>query len=341
MPGLERQSAESPPRYSVIIPVYNRPDEVDELLSSLVDQTFKDFEVLILEDGSLTRCDEIVDSYRDRLQLKYFFKPNSGPGPSRNFGFEHARGDYFVVFDSDCMLPPSYFQTVEDSLRANSWDAWGGPDRAHEQFTPAQQAMAYTMSSFLTTGGIRGKSVAVGSFQPRSFNMGLSRRAFELTGGFRFSHFAEDIELSIRMRQAGLKVGLIPEAFVFHKRRATFPQFFKQVSNFGRGRVQVGRAHRGEVKITHWFPALFFLALLALLPAALISMALFKLGVILFAIYLAAIMTDAYWQTRNIEVAVLSVPSALVQMVGYGTGFLKEMLATRAKTRGTNTRRTG
>jgi glycosyltransferase involved in cell wall biosynthesis len=341
MPGQERQSAEFHPRYSVIIPAYNRPDEVDELLASLADQTYKDFEVLIVEDGSVTRCDGIVDNYRDRLHLHYFYKPNSGPGPSRNFGFEHAHGDYFVVFDSDCIMPPSYFQTVEESLRANRWDAWGGPDRAHERFTPIQQAMAYTMSSFLTTGGIRGKAVAVGSFQPRSFNMGLSRHAFELTGGFRFSHSAEDIELSIRMRQAGLKVGLITDAFVYHKRRATFAQFFKQVSNFGRGRVQVGRAHPGEVKITHWLPALFFLCLLALLPAALISLALFKFGATMFAIYLAAIMVHAYWQTRNVEVAVLSVPSVLVQMVGYGSGFLKEILATRTKTAGINQRRTG
>ena len=339
MPAVERQSSELHPRYSVIIPVYNRPDEVDELLASLVDQTFTDFEVLIVEDGSQIRCDSVVDRYRDRLTLQYFFKPNSGPGPSRNFGFEHARGDYFIVFDSDCLMPPSYFQTVEEALRSSQWDAWGGPDRAHEKFTPVQQAMAYTMSSFLTTGGIRGKAVAIGAFQPRSFNMGLSRYAFERTGGFRFSHFAEDIELSIRMRQAGLKVGLIPDAYVYHKRRAKFGQFFRQVSNFGRGRIQVGRAHRGEVKITHWFPAFFFLALLALPLTALISVGLFKLGVLLLSVYLAAILIDAYQQTRNVEVAVLSVPAALIQMVGYGTGFLSEMFRAQPKAKGTNTRR--
>jgi len=312
------------PRYSIVVPVYNRPEEVDELLASLVQQTYRDFEVLIVEDGSAIRCENVVDRYRDLLHIRYFYKPNSGPGPSRNFGFEHARGDYFVVFDSDCILPPQYFQAAEESVRVNGWDAWGGPDRAHKQFTPVQQAMAYTMSSFFTTGGIRGRAVHVGAFQPRSFNMGLSRHALEATGGFRFSRFAEDIELSIRMRQVGLKVGLITGAFVYHKRRATFGQFFRQVSNFGRGRVQVGRAHPNEVKVAHWFPAFFLLSLLALLPVALISTALFKFGVIMFAIYLTAILVHAYAETRSVEVALLAVPAALVQMIGYGSGFLKE-----------------
>lgn len=329
----------SRPRYSVIVPVYNRPDEVDELLASLVPQTVKNFEVLIIEDGSTIRCESVVDRYRDQLHIEYFYKPNSGPGPSRNFGFAQAHGDYFVIFDSDCILPTSYFQTVGESLQEHAWDAWGGPDRAHERFTPVQQAMAYTMSSFLTTGGIRGKAMHIGKYQPRSFNMGLSREAYDLTGGFRFSHFAEDIELSIRMRELGLKVGLIPDAYVYHKRRATFKQFFRQVSNFGRGRVQVGRAHPGEVKLTHWFPAAFFLALLFLLPTAVISTDLFVFGLSMFGAYLLAILVHAYWQTHNATVALLSVPSVLVQMIGYGSGFLKEMVSRPAKPTGTNTRR--
>lgn len=329
----------SQPRYSIVVPVYNRPDEVDELLASLVTQSYRDFEVIVVEDGSTTPCDQVVDRYRDRLSIQYFFKPNSGPGPSRNFGFQQARGNYFVVFDSDCILPPAYLQAVDQALHDEKWDAWGGPDRAHEAFTPVQQAMAYTMSSFLTTGGIRGKAVRIGAFQPRSFNMGLSRHAFEVTNGFRFSRFAEDIELSIRMRQHGLKVGLIPEAYVYHKRRANFSQFFQQVSNFGKGRVQVGRAHPGEVKITHWFPALFLMFLVALLPVALFSTVLFKFGVAMFSFYLAAILVHAYYQTRNIEVAVLSVPSVLVQMIGYGSGFLKEMFASGKSSAKGNTRR--
>lgn len=327
------------PRFSIVVPVYNRPEEIRELLATLTLQTYKDFEVLVIEDGSATRCDQIVDLFRDQMPVRYFYKPNSGPGPSRNFGFEHALGEYFVVFDSDCQLPPQYFHEVEVSLRANNWDAWGGPDRAHEQFTPVQQAMAYTMSSFLTTGGIRGRSERLGPFQPRSFNMGLSRRAFEQTGGFRFSYFAEDIELSIRMRQLGLKVGLIPEAFVYHKRRATFGQFFRQVSNFGKGRVQVGRAHPGEVKITHLFPAAFLVGLLSLLPMMIISVPAFRFLLGAFTAYLTLIFFHAWWQTRNIAVAILAVPSVLVQMTGYGSGFLAETFIARHKAHPKNARR--
>jgi len=222
------------PKYSVVIPVYNRPDELDELLKSLTQQSVKNFDVVIVEDGSSLTSEKVVEAHSNDLTIHYFFKSNSGPGPSRNFGFERARGEYFVVFDSDCILPPDYFQSVDRALHEHQWDAWGGPDKGHENFTIAQRAMAYTMSSILTTGGIRGGKKSVGWFQPRSFNMGISRRVFEQTKGFAFDRFAEDIEFSIRMKKAGFRVGLIPEAFVYHKRRATFGQFYNQVFNFGK-----------------------------------------------------------------------------------------------------------
>ena len=317
------------PKYSIIIPVYDRPQEVSELLSSLTLQTNKDFEVIIVEDGSTTRCDQVVDQFRDLLSIQYFFKPNSGPGPSRNFGFEHARGEYFIVFDSDCIIPPGYLEVVEKSIRENAWDAWGGPDKAHEDFTLIQRAMGYTMSSVLTTGGIRGGKQRIGWFQPRSFNMGLSRSVFEKTGGFKFSHFAEDIELSIRMKKSGFKVGLIADAFVYHKRRATFRQFFRQVFNFGKGRVLIGSAHPEEIKPTHWFPALFLLASAGLLLLPLLSMALFKFGVFMFLLYLAAIFLHSLIENKNLSVAILSVPSALLQLWGYGLGFLNEMFKSK------------
>ena len=316
-------------KYSIIIPVYNRPQEVSELLSSLTLQTNKDFEVIIVEDGSTTRCDQVVDQFRDLLSIQYFFKPNSGPGPSRNFGFEHARGEYFIVFDSDCIIPPGYLEVVEKSIRENAWDAWGGPDKAHEDFTLIQRAMGYTMSSVLTTGGIRGGKQRIGWFQPRSYNMGLSRSVFEKTGGFKFSHFAEDIELSIRMKKSGFKVGLIADAFVYHKRRATFRQFFRQVFNFGKGRVLIGSAHPEEIKPAHWFPTLFLLASAGLLLLPLLSIALFKFGVFMFLLYLAAIFLHSLIENKNLSVAILSVPSALLQLWGYGLGFLNEMFKSR------------
>jgi glycosyltransferase involved in cell wall biosynthesis len=316
-------------KYSVIIPVYNRPQEVEELLESLTYQTFKDFDVIIIEDGSIACCDHIVELYSSRLNIQYFFKPNSGPGPSRNFGYRHAQGEYFVVFDSDCIIPPNYFDAVEVSMKANKWDAWGGPDQAHENFTTVQRAMGYTMSSVLTTGGIRGGKKHVGWFQPRSFNMGISRKVFEKTGGFKFDRYAEDIEFSIRMKNEGFKVGLIPEAFVYHKRRTDFQQFYKQVFNFGRGRALVGKAHAGEVKVTHWFPTVFLAGSIAMLFLPLLSTSLFIAAVFFYLTYILAIFFHSLKVNGDINVAFFSIPSALLQLFGYGLGFLKEKLSSK------------
>ncbi len=311
-------------RYSVVVPVYNRPQEVDELLLSLLNQRFQDFEVLIIEDGSTIRSDEVVQRYSDRLNIRYFFKSNSGPGPSRNFGFAHALGDYFVVFDSDCVIPPQYFDEVNAALAEYSWDAWGGPDRAHDSFTPVQRAMGYTMASVLTTGGIRGGKKHLGWFQPRSFNMGISRRVFEVTGGFKFDRYAEDIEFSIRMRNCGFKVGLIPDAYVFHKRRTSFAGFYDQVYNFGRGRILVGRAFPDEVKLTHWLPAIFVMGVSSLVVLPFLSSTLFFLALLGLSCYLLSIFAHSLVINRDLTVALLSVPAAWLQLWGYGLGFLKE-----------------
>ncbi len=316
----------SNPQYSIIIPVFNRPQEVEDLLKSLIAQETKDFEVVIVEDGSENRCDLVVDRYRDKIDIQYFFKPNSGPGPSRNFGFSQAKGQYFVVFDSDCIIPTGYFKAVEKSLATNHWDAWGGPDKAHENFTALQRAMGYTMSSFLTTGGIRGGQKRVGWFQPRSFNMGITRKIFEETGGFKLSRYAEDIEFSIRMKQAGYKVGLITEAFVYHKRRTNLKQFYQQVFNFGRGRVMVGKVHPREVKLTHWFPTFFLAGTISIGVTPLISLHLFTVAVGMFVFYLLAILIHSYRENKDITVALLSVPAALLQLWGYGAGFISEKL---------------
>lgn len=306
------------PKYSIIIPVYNRPGEVEELLESLCRQTYTDFEVIIVEDGSSITSQGVVEAYSGRLRIQYFYKQNSGPGPSRNFGFTKANGDYLVIFDSDCVIPPGYFFIVDKHLAKEHLDIWGGPDRGHGDFTKLQQAMAYSMSSVLTTGGIRGGAKRVGAYQARSFNMGMSKVAYEKTGGFKFDRYAEDIELSLRATKLGLKVGLIPEAFVYHKRRATLKQFFKQVSSFGMGRVHVGREHKGAIKITHWFPAVFTIGLF-----------LFPITFIIYLVYLLAVFIDALRTTKNFSVAILSVPSVLVQMTGYGSGFLKALISGR------------
>lgn len=317
------------PRFSVIVPVYNRPQELDELLDSLTKQTISYFEVIVVEDGSTIRSEPVVDKYRDRLIIHYFYKPNSGPGPSRNFGYQQASGAYFVVFDSDCIIPPHYFESVNASLALHRWDAWGGPDKAHANFTTRQRAMGYTMASFLTTGGIRGGKKRIGLFQPRSFNMGISREVYALTQGFKFERFAEDIEFSIRMRKANLKVGLIPEAYVYHKRRTTFSEFYQQVFNFGRGRALVGKVHHGEVKLTHWFPSFFVFALCMLIILPFLSAELFFAALSGFIIYLMAIFIHSLAENKSLLVAVLSVPAALLQLTGYGVGFFREWIDRR------------
>ncbi len=327
----------SSPKFSVVIPVYNRPEELRELLASLGSQSCTNFEVLVVEDGSTKRSEAVYEEFAKRLRIQYFYKPNTGPGPSRNFGFRHAKGEFFVVFDSDCILPPEYFEVVEKYMQSNPLDAWGGPDRGHEAFSPLQQAMAYTMSSVLTTGGIRGSKNQAEKFQPRSFNMGISRKVWEATGGFKFDRLAEDIELSVRMRKAGFRIELIPDAFVFHKRRTSLKGFFKQVQGFGRGRVRVGKQHPGEVKVTHWFPAFFIVFLAGLVFLWIINGPLLWPLTFLLLVYAAAILIDAIRVTRSPTVAILSIPSALVQLVGYGWGFLNEMVRKQSIVHGNST----
>ena len=316
----------SNPVFSVIVPVYNRPQEIRELLQSLTNQVFKDFEVLVVEDGSSDSSENIVQEFAQVLNIRYFTKKNEGPGPARNFGFEKAQGQFFVLFDSDCLIPEQYFSNVLAFMNNHPVDAWGGADRGHENFSAVQQAMAFTMSSWITTGGIRGKLKDLRAFQPRSFNMGLRREVYQATGGFKLSRFAEDIELSIRMKNMGFSVWLIPDAWVYHKRRTTFTQFFKQVTNFGKGRIQVARLHSGTIKITHVFPLVFSLGLLIIPFLFLIgnSWASWLAGA--YAVYFLLIGFTSLVESRSVIVGVLSIPAGFIQLTGYGFGFLMEAI---------------
>lgn len=313
--------------YSVIVPVYNRPDEVDELLQSLTRQTFRDFEVLIIEDGSENRCEDVVGRYRDRLNIRYYYKENSGQGFSRNFGFERAKGDYYVVFDSDCLIPPHYFEAVENGLRRTSTDCWGGPDRAHSSFTPVQKAINFSMTSLLTTGGIRGGKKSLETFRPRSFNMGISRAVFERTGGYKITRMGEDIEFSIRIEESGFKSILIPDAYVYHKRRTDFGQFFNQLHFFGRARVNISRFYPSEMKAVHLMPAGFVmgipasLLLLIFLPAVGFSM------LALYPLFAILVFIEAWSREKNLSVSILAISAAFIQLTAYGAGMMDEMTA--------------
>ncbi len=321
--------------FSVIIPVYNRPDELRELLSSLTRQTYTNFEVVVVEDGSVLKADGVVEAFAGLLDIRYFFKENSGQGFTRNVGFEQARGDYFVIFDSDALIPPQYFAVVEQALTRSladkaagltpALDAYGGPDAAHPDFTPIQKAISYSMTSPFTTGGIRGKGKNLGgTYHPRSFNMGLSRKVWETVGGYKLTRMGEDIEFAIRIIEHGFKTGLIPDAFIYHKRRTNFGQFFRQLRFFGRARINIARYYPGELKLVHTFPALFTVFLLLLPVWALISPLLFDLALGVIGLFAILVLIDATRKEKSVSVGLLSVGAAFVQLTGYGTGFIRE-----------------
>ncbi|RYF77169.1 MAG: glycosyltransferase [Cytophagaceae bacterium] len=313
--------------FSIIIPVYNRPDELADLLDSLTRQTMTDFEVLVIEDGSTNKADNVVATYLDKLRVRYYDKPNTGQGFSRNYGFERATGDYFIVFDSDAVVPSTYLETVATYLNHTPLDAYGGPDGASPDFSDTQKAISYAMTSVFTTGGIRGKKQnAGGSFLPRSFNMGLSRRVFAETGGFAKRDMGEDMELSTRLIRLGYKVGLIPDAVVFHKRRGTLSAFFRQIINFGRTRVQLQRSFGIPIKLVHTFPVLFTLGWVSLPLLALIWLPLAKLGVAVYGLFALLVLIDATKQESSLKIGWLSLQAAITQLSAYGFGFLGELL---------------
>ena len=341
-------------KYSIIIPVYNRPDEVDELLQSLTQQTFRDMEVIIVEDGSSQPCENIVHRYAGKLPLRYYTKENSGPGQTRNYGAEHSQGEYLIFLDSDCVLPPNYLQAVEDELTRQGCDAWGGPDRAHDSFTPVQKAISYSMTSFLTTGGIRGgKKQMDKKFYPRSFNLGIRRSLYRQLGGFSSMRFGEDIDLSIRIYKSGANCRLFPEAWVWHKRRTDFKKFFKQVHNSGIARINLMKRHPGSLKFVHLLPMIFtvgtfaclLLAFLFLLLAMLGLVALWTMpkpgcadgpmlcfifgfaGTLLFLLPLLLfsliVFIDSSVRNKSTKIGALSIWASFIQLIGYGTGFLR------------------
>lgn len=314
-------------KFSIIVPIFNRPDEAEELLASLAAQTDTGFEVLMIEDGSTKPCDTVCAHYNDVLDLHYYFKPNSGRSETRNYGMERATGDYFIIFDSDCIMPPHYIATVRACLEQDYVDCYGGPDSADASFSDVQKAINYSMTSLMTTGGIRGATKQVEKFSPRSFNMGLSREVFKTVGGYK-NMIGEDIDLSIRIKKAGFKTRLFPDAYVFHKRRVSFKKFFKQVNTFGKGRILLRQMHPESLKLVHLLPTFFVIGQLILLLLSLISRDLFWL--IPIGLYCVAIFVESLLKNRSFKVAVLSIVASYVQLFGYGLGFLEELITHKA-----------
>lgn len=306
--------------FSVIVPVYNRIDEVRELLDSLAAQTSHNFEVIIVEDGSPEPCRQAVQDAADKgLEVKYFFKDNEGRSIARNYGMDRAQGDFFIFFDSDCVIPPDYFANLETLLKGNPVDCFGGPDAAHDSFTDTQKAINYSMTSFLTTGGIRGGKIQLEKFVPRTFNMGFSREVYNRVGGFR-EMFSEDIDMSTRIRQAGFAVSLFQNP-VWHKRRVDFRKFFRQVYVFGKSRVTLQLLYPGSLKPVHLLPAIFVLGVVFMIVMA---VAVSPWWLLPLGVYLLAVFAGALIVTKRLKIAAMSVPAAVIQLGGYGLGFLRD-----------------
>ena len=307
------------PYFSIIVPVYNRVDEVDDLLGSLSQQTSKDFEVILVEDGSSERCEAVVAKYEDKVDVKYFYKENEGRSIARNYGMERASGEYFLFFDSDCVIPERYVATLRDALRSGYADCFGGPDAAHDSFTDMQKAINYSMTSFLTTGGIRGGKVQLEKFVPRTFNMGFSRKVWEKVGGFR-EMFSEDIDMSTRIRQAGFSISLIRDAYVYHKRRNNLKSFCRQTYVFGMSRITLYMLYPASLKLVHMLPAVFVIGVVTM---ALLSLLWSWWWIMPLAAYLLAVFVCALFSTKSLKISLLSVVTSVVQLGAYGLGFIK------------------
>lgn len=323
-------------KYSIIVPVYNRPDEVDELLGSLTEQTEKDFEVIIVEDGSSVTCEKVCNGYKATLDIHYFMKENSGPGQSRNYGVARAKGEYVIILDSDVVLPPGYIESVSDELEKAPADAFGGPDKAHSSFTDIQKAISYSMTSFFTTGGIRGsKKKKLDKFYPRSFNMGVRRNVYNKLGGFSKMRFGEDIDFSIRIFKAGCKCRLFPESWVWHKRRTDFRKFFRQVYNSGIARINLYKKYPESLKLVHMLPMVFTVGVLGLVVISAVGRVLMHYDDIDRWYWLCAgpwlpilaycllIFVDSSKQNRSLKIGLESIAASFVQLMGYGFGFIE------------------
>ncbi len=307
---------------SLIVPVYNRPDEIDELLESFTKQDFeKKYEIVIIEDGSSESSEGVVSKYKELLNISYFYKENSGPGDSRNYGMKRALGNYFIILDSDVILPNHYLKTIDLFLKNNYLDCFGGSDAAHDSFTDLQKAINYVMTSFFTTGGIRGSKINIQKFEPRSFNMGISKEAFEATNGFAKIHPGEDPDLSQRIVNKGFKTGYLPDAYVYHKRRISWKKFYTQVKKFGLVRPILTKWHPTTAKITFWFPTLFILFAITSVLASILCVSF--LCLIPLMAYLILLFFHATFLNKSVKVGFLSICAVFVQFFGYGLAFLK------------------
>lgn len=315
------------PKYSLVIPTFGRPDEVDEFLQSLTLQKYRNFEVIIADGTPKKSLEEVANKYKGKVPFTFLYEEYLPVSDARNRGAEMANGEYLIFLDSDCIIPPDYLLKVDEALAINNYDLFGGPDAADHNFTPVQKAISYSMTSLFTTGGIRGGKKHIGIFHPRGFNMGMKKSVFEKVNGYDVNFkCAEDIDLSIRILQQGYKSGLITDAYVYHKRRTDFKKFFKQVFRFGAARINLFKRHKSELKITHVFPSLFMLYVIAGWTAVFIHVFAGAGWLLSLVLYNSLIFLDSSIKNKSLFVGLLSVRAAYTQLFGYGWGFIKNWL---------------
>jgi len=317
--------------FSIIIPVYNRPSEIFELLTSLVSQSLQDFEVVLVEDGSTDKAEQVASFFQSQIDIRYFYQENQGQGFARNFGMSQAKGDFFVILDSDVILPGDYLLVLKNAILSRNLDAFGGPDSAASDFTNLQKAMDFAMTSFWTTGGIRGKLKDPSKYQARGFNMGVSRAVFESIGGFVDPNQGEDIEWSIRIKKAGFTLELVEDAFVYHKRKNTLKSFAKQAFSFGRNRVNVSRFHPEAIKLVHWLPTFFLVFLFSIVLNILVVNFYPTLHLGILGIWGGLVIVSATLKYKSLWVGVLALLTSLVQLCDYGAGLVFELFKKAVK----------
>lgn len=316
-------------RFSVIIPSYNRADEVIDLLRSLQAQTCEHsrFEVLVIDDGSTDATEQKVNELASQVDfhLRFFRRNHEGPGPARNFGMSQAEGEYFLFIDSDCQADANWLKEIDEAITKEAPDAFGGPDSVLDSFTPLQKAIDYSMTSFLTTGGMRGHSQKrLAKFYPRSFNMGIRREVYEKLGGMGNLRHGQDIEFSRRIVASGAKVIYIPNAIVYHKRRTSLRKFFRQMFNWGVARINLSYLDAGNLEPLHFIPAIAAVGYTLLTIFTLLTGLAWKIWVaitVLALLICGYIFIDSSIRYRSVKVGWLAPIFAVCQIFAYGYGF--------------------
>ncbi len=313
---------------SVITPSYNRASELEHLMRSISAQSIDHnlFELIISDDGSTDDTEALINSWQEKasFSIKYISQENKGPGAARNHGLEKSIGELILFIDSDCEAHPKWIETIVDEYHKSEFDACGGPDGGKKDFTLLQKAIDYSMTSFFTTGGMRGHSEKmISKFYPRTHNMGVKRDKYEAVGGFGNLRHGQDIEFSHRIRTSGGKIRFIKNALVYHRRRTSLRQFIKQVFNWGVARINLGKIDTAMLEPVHFLPSLsILLSLFIILIIYQLDWGISEIFLLFFS-PLSIICLLGALNKKDLRVFPILLLVIPIQIFGYGLGFLQ------------------